>query len=405
MQALLPGLDGLVLKRSEALLGHALQVQQQAQQLLHSQPIISSLGAETQQILQQNLAFLQNCSDKLVVLGIGGASLGGQALCALSADPARVVFLENCDPHSMAQLFARLNPARTSWLLISKSGETVETMAAALALEAWAQTHDLQVAQRALVITSLAESSLRAWAQLQQITILEHPAKLGGRFSVFSLVGMLPAAYAGIDVAQINIAVQAYAASWQNDANLLQLARYLAASIPTQPLHVMMGYADRLRPFTQWYKQLWAESLGKTGRGATPITAIGAIDQHSQLQLFLDGPRDKIFTIIIPQASAMQVPLATPQTSSIDYLRGHNLAAVINATAEATVATMAAQMLPLQVLRGELTPISMAQLMLRIMLQTLLVAAYLQVDPFSQPAVEAGKIRTRQALAASAKQG
>jgi len=371
--------------------------------LLQAQPIVSSYGAAIHADMQTHVQALGAQHDALVVIGTGGASLGAQALCALAADPSRVVFLENCDPHSMALLFSRMHPARTAWLIVSKSGETVETLAAALALEAWLVLHNEMLRNHVRVITSPGARPLRRWAEQHAIEMLEHPATLGGRFSVFSVVGLMPAAFAGIDVMEVYEAAAAEATAWPHAAG--NHAAVFAASLPEQPVHVVMGYADRLRPYTQWYKQLWAESLGKGGKGPTPMTAIGAIDQHSQLQLFLDGPHDKLFTVIIPDAIGEVLPLAQTTITGMEYLQNHSMQDVMRETANATIATLMEHRVPLRVLRGALTPAALASLMMRTMIETLMVAAYLRVDPYSQPAVESGKLRTRSALASEASHG
>lgn len=333
--------------------------------------------------------------EQLVVIGTGGASLGAQALCALAPDPARVRFLENCDPVTLARFFT-LPHATTAWLVISKSGETVETLAAALSLMA----HLAGVESASVrVITANAQSSLGRLAAAQGWEIIPHPADLGGRFSVFSVVGLLPAAFAGLDSAAIT---QTAAATMQHllhggDATLLPHAAWIAATMKEKPMQVLMAYADRLRPATQWYKQLWAESLGKAGHGQTPVTAIGSIDQHSQLQLYLDGPRDKLITLWLPSVAGERQGL--PSVAGLEYLAGRTMGDVMQATAEATATTLAKARVPLRVARGTLTPQSLSAWFVRQMLETLLVALMLEIDPYSQPAVEEGKTLARAALA------
>jgi glucose-6-phosphate isomerase len=364
--------------------------------LLTQQPLFSSYDDAQHALVAEQVKKMRARADHLVVIGTGGASLAAQAFCALAEDSHCVSFLENCDARSMAQQLARLQPTRTVWLIVSKSGSTTETLAAALALEYWASAHVPDWASRVWVITSEGARPLRQWAAQHGITTLAHPTDLGGRFCAFSLVGLLPAAFAGLDVQAL-----ARAASAPIDMQMLSAtARQFAASIPAQPIHVVMGYADRLRPFTQWYKQLWAESLGKESRGPTPLTAIGAIDQHSQLQLYLDGPPDKLFTLILPDSAfEPEVPFAPSPIAELAYLDGHHMAAVMRETAEATCATLAAHGVPMRVYRGKLTAHHVAWLMAQYIHETIMVAAYLQLDPFSQPAVETGKIRTREALA------
>lgn len=348
---------------------------------------------------QEHARALRQLSNRLVVVGTGGASLGANTLCALAPDPSRVRFLENCDPVTLGA-FQRIERETTSWCIISKSGETVETLANALALIAHYQGHEKDLARRVRVITAVPESTLGKLARAQGWPLLAHPAELGGRYSAFSIVGMLPALYAGIDI--LAVAEDAQQAvleilDHRNDS-LLEHASWFAASLPEKPMHVLMAYADRLRPATQWYKQLWAESLGKDGRGATPVTAIGAIDQHSQLQLYLDGPRDKLVTLWLPETATDGIAFPQVATPGLEFLAGRHMGDVMHATAEAAATTLAKAGVPLRVLRGPLNPLTLAQWMARQMMETLLVAQLIGVDPYSQPAVEEGKRLTRAAL-------
>ncbi len=336
-------------------------------------------------------------TDQLVVIGTGGASLGSQALCALSEEPARVRFFENCDPATAAS-FARLPRENTAWCIVSKSGETVETLAAALSLVAHYANAPSLLRERIVVIVGDAHSTLAQLASSQGWPMLEHPA-VGGRFSIFSVVGLFPAAYAGLDIVAIHDAAQANLVA---DKALLTHAAWLAANAKEKPIHVIMAYADRLRATTQWYKQLWAESLGKDGSGSTLVTAIGSIDQHSQLQLYLDGPRDKLVTLWLPDVADQGEPLPDLHIPGLAYLAGHRMGEVMRATAEATAMTLAKSGAPLRVARGTLDAASLAAWMARQMMETLAVALLLGVDPYSQPAVEEGKKLTRAALAGAA---
>ena len=339
-------------------------------------------------------AALRSISSQLIVIGTGGASLGAQALCALADEPTLVRFFENCDP-TTATSFARLPCDDTSWLIVSKSGETVETLAATLSLIAHCGDAETLRA-RVRVIVGNGDSTLAQLARAQGWVMLEHPPQLGGRFSVFSAVGLLPASYAGLDITAIHAAAKAHVRA---DKTLLAHAAWLAANSREKPIHVMMAYADRLRATTQWYKQLWAESLGKDGTGSTLVTAIGSIDQHSQLQLYLDGPRDKLMSLWLPDVSTEGAPLPSLAIAGLAYLAGHRMGEVMQATAEATVTTLTNAGAPLRVARGVLTPASLAEWMARQMMETLAVALLLGVDPYSQPAVEEGKHLTRIALA------
>ena len=364
------------------------------------QPLVSFAGdAVAMHTMLQHGQQLQQLSTRLVVIGTGGASLGAQAFCRLAERPRSVLFLENCDPATL-DMFFRFDRAATSWCIISKSGETVETLAAALALVSH-YDGDAALKERVRVITAVPTSSLGKLAAQQGWPVISHPADLGGRFSVFSVVGMLPTAFAGLNVEWIVATAQTtmkqlLAAS---DEKLLPHAAWLAANAAEKPMHLLMAYADRLRPATQWFKQLWAESLGKEDKGSTPVTAIGAIDQHSQLQLYLDGPRDKLVTLWLPQVVGAGVTLPDVKIDSLAYFAGHTMGDVMQATSEATATTLAKSGVPLRVARGALTPESLASWFVRQMLEVLLVSMMLEVDPYSQPAVEEGKILTRTALA------
>jgi len=343
---------------------------------------------------------LRRSAKCLMVVGTGGASLGGQTLCSLAPD-SQVHFIENCDPATIDFMLETLVPEETAWLFVSKSGETVETLATALAVLAHYDTKGCLelLRSKSCVLTSVGPRPLRSFAEHLGCMVLEHPNALGGRFSVFSAVGLLPAAFAGVDIKRVIHAATHYWEHWREDEQaLLETAALYATSLPEMPVHVVMAYADALRPATQWYKQLWAESLGKNGKGPTPVTAIGAIDQHSQLQLYLDGPRDKIFTLILPQVAGKGAMLAKTSVAGMEYLGGHYMGDVMHATAEATVTTLQQHGAPLRILRGNLDAANLAQLLAQWMVETILVATCLEIDPFSQPAVEEGKRITRKAL-------
>jgi len=382
---------------------HQQRVQQIVQRkdtlLSYAAPLLKSPIVTTPEITT-TAKKLRDVASRLIVIGTGGASLGAQALCCL-APGSNVQFIENCDPATIDFALSTLVPEETAWLFVSKSGETVETLATALVVlahyEAKGATELLR--KNTCVLTSAGARPLRAFAEHLGCMTFDHPAELGGRFSVFSAVGLLPAAFAGLDIDAITDAANTVWKNWRSkEADYVQTAAIYAASLPELPIHVVMAYADALRPSTQWYKQLWAESLGKNTRGPTPVTAIGAIDQHSQLQLYLDGPRDKIFTLILPQVADKGATLAKVPVKGMEYLGGHRMGEVMHATSEATVTTLQQHGVPLRILRGALTPASLAQLLAQWMIETILVAGVLEIDPFSQPAVEEGKRITRRAL-------
>lgn len=350
---------------------------------------------------------LRSVSDVTVVIGTGGASLGAQALVAAAPERERLLFLDNIDPATTARVLAKLDKTRTSWIIASKSGGTTETLATTLALiDAYAKEGLLpELSRRACVIVGqdaggAAENPLRQLAQRHALPHFVHPA-VGGRYSVFTLVGLLPALVAGVDAARVRQGAIQWFARVQSgeDVALLQAVAWLFDTRHSHPVHVVMAYADGLRAYTRWFQQLWAESLGKQGCGSTPYAAVGTIDQHSQLQLFLDGPRTQSFTLVLPRHAGTGPTLSAQGLEALAYLEGKTLGDVMDASAEGTVATLAAHGVPMRVLRAEkLDEAALGELLLMHMVETILVAALMGVDPYDQPAVEEGKTRTREIL-------
>ena len=166
---------------------------------------------------------------------------------------------------------------------------------------------------------------------------------------------------------------------------------------------VLAAYADRLLPFTMWFRQLWAESLGKDGKGTLPVPATGAVDQHSQLQLWLDGPDDKLFTVVTAETAGRgrTVPPALVEDERLAWLAGRSMGDLLDAEARATVETLAQKGRPVRQLHlGRIDEMALGALMMHFMLETILAARLLGVDPFDQPAVEQGKVLARDYLAA-----
>ncbi|MBE9555820.1 MAG: glucose-6-phosphate isomerase [Proteobacteria bacterium] len=354
-------------------------------------------------------SFQELCTD-ILVLGTGGSSLGGRALCAL-AQPhrgLRVHFLENVDPWRFAQLFDSLDLERTGVIAISKSGGTSETMMQLLAcLKRFRQSvGNAGIARRFTVITEPGANPLRRLAGEFAIPCLDHDPGIGGRFSALSLVGLLPAAIAGLDIGAVrNGAAEVLeAAMAAGDTRDCAPALGAAVSVALAREHgiaatVFLAYADGLRDTALWFRQLWAESLGKDGNGTTPIDAVGTVDQHSQLQLWLDGPADKMFTIVtapsLGQGDRID-PEMTARIPELDWLAGRSLGDLLEAHARGTADALAAKGRPVRTMRLDaVDEHSLGALMMHFMLETIIAAHMMGVDPFDQPAVEEGKIRAR----------
>lgn len=361
--------------------------------------------------------------EHVVVLGTGGSSLGGQTLVALKDQGfgpqngrPKLWFMDNVDPSTFTELAARLPLARTGLIVISKSGTTAETLTQFLTLlpEFEAKVGKDKLAEHVIAITEPSDNPLGRLAGRIGCPILDHDPKVGGRFSVLSLVGLLPAMIAGLDVG----AVREGAASvldpvlQASDAGDLPPAVGAALSIGLAKERgigttVLMPYCDRLGYFGFWYRQLWAESLGKGGNGTTPVRAMGTVDQHSQLQLYLGGASDKMFTVLILDTAGKGrkiAPEALGGDKALAYLENQSLGDLLLAEADATAATLVKNGRPTRIMRiSTLDERVMGALMMHYMLETMFAAHLLGVDAFDQPAVEEGKILTRQYLSARRK--
>lgn len=354
----------------------------------------------------------------VVILGTGGSSLGGQTLVALAdlgfgprPNTPKLWFMDNVDPATFSEMFARLDPDSTAVVAISKSGGTAETLTQLLAAIDWFTAHfgEPAVHDHILAVTEPRDNVLRRLAARHNIPTLDHDPKVGGRFSVLSLVGLIPAIVAGLDTDSIRegaaaVLDEALAARQAADSAPALGAALSIALAREQGLNttVLMPYVDRLAYFGLWYRQLWAESLGKSGHGTTPIRAMGTVDQHSQLQLYLDGPADKMFTVMLARtqgAGARIDAQALGGEKELGYLAGRTIGDLMDAEARATIETLARNGRPVRTIElPQVDEKTMGALLMHYMLETIVAAHLLGVDAFDQPAVEQGKVLTREFL-------
>ncbi|MEE8516331.1 MAG: glucose-6-phosphate isomerase [Alphaproteobacteria bacterium] len=353
--------------------------------------------------------------DDVVVLGTGGSSLGGQALAALGATNGdtspRLHFMDNIDPASFAVLFAGLDLARTGWIVISKSGTTPETVAQFLiCLKLFSDVVGIgEAAAQFVVITAPDDGNpLRRTAERNSIPVVDFDPGVDGRFSALSAVGLLPAMIAGLDGGAVRQGAKEVLDAVMADATPAAAAAQGAAINVALSQHhhisqtVLMPYADRLKLFAGWHRQLWAESLGKDGCGTTPINAQGAVDQHSQLQLYLAGPRDKLFNFILTDAAGSGQTIVADFTEMPEfaYLKGHSMGDLLAAEQAATAETLANSGHPVRMFAvATVNEGVIGALMMHFMLETVIAAGLYGVDPFGQPAVEEGKVLARSYLA------
>ncbi len=355
----------------------------------------------------------------VVVLGTGGSSLGGQTLYRLvdrgfgpPLGIPRLHFMDNVDPDTMGALAKAIDPGMTGVLAISKSGGTAETLAQLLVLlPAFEQAVGrARLGQHITVVTEPKASALGRIAERYGLPTLEHDPGVGGRFSVLSVTGLLPALIAGLDVEALRagaaqVLQSTLAAGAPQEAPPAVVTAIAGGLLAERGVSqsVIMPYVDRLASFGLWYCQLWAESLGKDGTGTTPIRAVGAVDQHSQLQLYLAGPRDKLFTLLLLEVAGQggRVERALADDEALAYLRGRSLGDLLDAMGRATAETLARNGRPLRLIRlPRLDEEVVGGLLMHFMLETILAAEILGVDPFDQPAVEEGKVLARKYLSA-----
>ena len=352
----------------------------------------------------------------LVVLGIGGSALGLIALDAALRSPYRwaspppdLYVLDNIDPERVATLLAALKPEETLVNVITKSGDTAETMASFLVLRKWlidALGED-GYRRRMLATTSASHGALRRIADQDRLESFEIPEGVGGRFSVLTPVGLLPAALVGMDIEGLlagagDMDRRLASGSLEKNPAYLEAVLHCLGYGQGRKISVMFAYADRLYGLADWYRQLWAESLGKRvdleggiGRvGPTPVKALGVTDQHSQVQLYREGPDDKIFTFLRVKSFADPVPIpaAFADDAAVSYLGGHSLGELFQAEEEATEVALAMEGRPVTSVTFPAVGAREAGEFFHFFeAATVAAGALLRINPLDQPGVEEGK--------------
>jgi glucose-6-phosphate isomerase len=378
---------------------------------------------------RDDLATIRDAAKKLaegatdiVVLGTGGSSLGGQTLAQLAfynvpgvaaLRPApRLHFIDNLDPVSFEAMLAKLPLATTRFVAISKSGGTAETLMQTIAaLSALKQAgHDPRNAVLGISEPAKAgkRNGLRDLLGQHQVAMLDHDPGVGGRYSALTNVGLVPAAALGLDIATLregagNALAPVLAKKSPSDvpAALGAALNVALAESKNKSISVLMAYCDRLERFTHWYVQLWAESLGKDGKGTTPLGALGPVDQHSQVQLFIAGPRDKLFTVVSVGAAGLgpRMEAELSKLAGEAGFAGKTIGDLVVAEGRATAETLAKNGCPVRTLHvARLDEAALGELMMHFMLETIIAAHLLGVDAFDQPAVEEGKVLAKKYL-------
>ena len=365
--------------------------------------LISQDTSEIKKIAQE----VRTESENFLILGIGGSALGPRAILeALSPfhnlqKIPKVFIYDNVDPKTLQQMLTIIDLKTTSVNVISKSGSTAETAAAFMIV--WDEMKKVlgrDASKRFIATTDPEKGNLRKIVNEEGLKSLAIPQGVVGRYSVLSPVGLLLSEVIGIDSEELLMGAKdiqkkcSDAELWKNPAYLFGTLLYLMDREKHRTVNVMMAYADGLKPFTEWFCQLWAESLGKQGMGLTPYPSVGSTDQHSQLQLWIEGPQDKvlIFIRINDYSVDMQIPDVFQNMEGLSYLSGHILSELIKAEEEATELALAKAGRPsMTITLPSIDAYHMGQLFHFLELATAFTGLLYGINPFNQPGVEEGK--------------
>jgi len=347
----------------------------------------------------------------IVVIGIGGSTLGTYAIYKFLKYSKnlskKLYFLETTDPIDIRSKLENIELDDTLFIVISKSGTTIETISIFKYINSLIKCDK----NNTLVITE-SDSKLSGYAKANGITSFDIPKNVGGRFSVFSAVGLVPLAIVGVDIDQLLSGAKEMHDSFFNKTQtyerVLKKARFFVEYKNSFNINVVFSYSSRLDGFNKWYIQLWGESLGKidinsTRQGLTPIGIIGPIDQHSFLQLIVEGRRDKTVTVIKVEDfdSNLKIPSVKLEgLEELDYIDGIEFSSLINEQADATIESINnLNDIPCDVITiDSVSEKSIATLMYEYELLTSVCAKFMYINAYDQPGVEAGKIILKQKL-------
>ncbi|NIA21273.1 MAG: glucose-6-phosphate isomerase [Anaerolineaceae bacterium] len=373
--------------------------------------------------IQRSVRARKGKFDNVVVLGIGGSALGARAVHTACRRPfvdllsekdrqwPRLFVMDNIDPAHFAALMDTIDPGRSLFVPISKSGSTAETMSQLMICRDLLKKRlGNKYARNIVAITGRSKGPLRQIAEAEGYETFAVPDGVGGRFSVLSPVGLFPLAMVGINIRQLLAGAAAMDARCKA-TNLRRNPAFMSAAVQYlyylkgKPLSVMMPYSQALGDVADWYRQLWAESLGKIrtrgGRkefvGPTPIKALGVTDQHSQVQLYRQGPKDKIFTLLAVEdfGREVKIPKILGDVQGCGYLGGHTMGELMDAERRATVYALTRSGRPnVTVTLPVVSEHTVGQLLYMLEVQTSLAGELLGVNTYNQPGVEEGKIAT-----------
>lgn len=376
---------------------------------------------ETVWYVKEYAAMVEGRFDNILILGMGGSALGGKAVCEALLPPywnfltkeernnfPKIFFLDNIDPDQMNALLKILDLKKTLVNVVTKSGSTAEVMAQFMVLKDRMEAELGDDYRKNIIATTDKNIGiLKQLSDQEGYKTFYIPDDVTGRFSVFSAVGLLPFALVGINIEEITQGIKDMDLALKNtdiNCNIAAqnaLIHYLADREHGKTISVMMPYSNRLRYVADWYCQLWAESLGKerdrnnniVNTGQTPIKAIGVTDQHSQIQLYNEGPNNKLITFL--RVKEFDTTLDIPnifEYTGISYLGGKTINKLFNAEADSTMASLIDYKRPnLTITIPKITPYYLGQLLYMFEVQTAITAALYNINAFDQPGVEQSK--------------
>ncbi len=352
-------------------------------------------------------SYYQKNFKDVIILGTGGSSKAGRTFVQIayrtfgrSPKFPKITFLENIDFQDFNDLFKKINLKKTGIIVISKSGETNETLVQFLIfLSKYKESFQKQKIEKYFtVITKKGSSSLRNLANDFSIGVIDLDNNLSGRFSAFSPIGLLPAAISGLNVQNITKGALSLLNEYLKKQQIIPsegAALHYAAQNSKINISVLLTYTERLRNFGYWHEQLIAESLGKKNKGFTPVHSMGATDQHSLLQLFLEGPKDKLITFITLKKQKDQIKINNNLISKVkklSFLKKESLNKLLDFEMEKVCRLLNEYKRPYRtIILNKCAEFEIGYLMMNFMLETIILAYLNNLNPFDQPAIDKGK--------------
>ncbi len=347
--------------------------------------------------------FLLNPNNKplhVVLTGIGGSILSPYLFAPFAKNNIHVHRLTRPDPRALTKLLAQLDPPRARFLVVSKSGETAETLSLFLSILDWLEQKKAAPHQYVIAICQKGQSTLRRLAKSYGIRTIDSDANINSRFSLFTALGMFPALVMGLDAEALrrnarHCIIDFFDAIAKNEAHdiLTSVAFNVWGGARGKNIHAMIITDPRLKAFSSWWQQIFAESLGKNNNAITPICAQLPDDLHIRFQLYLDGPEDKIFTCLTGLTQTCTATINTRGEKNLYWLENKHLSDLTRGQEKVALTSLARNQLPTRIIKiPQIDETTYGDLLMRFVLEILVLAQCWNVSPFGQPAIEQGKI-------------